>query len=508
MGVVRHRLLDLMTERARMRSSKPAVGTGSGNTWSYAELLRRAHLVRQIVLTSSSERVVVALDDDKLAASAALCGLIDDAVVIPVRPALGLAEWTQLLAVVRPTKVIAGDACMETLANAGFVTRRQALPFPGRTVFTASLEHGSAPLLPPSTHLILRTSGTTSPLPKTVCLTSEVIATAVARVSATTSLNEEDCCLNLASMTHTLGLITGTLLPLTVGGSVLFAAPGELVAVSDWAPSALRPTWCSTVPPVHRILVAHHDDRHSRERLPLRLVRNSAAPVSSDLENALDAAFGRRFVNAYAMTEAPGEIASTVPGSTARPGGVGAPTSPVRIAEERDGEACGEVLVRGPLLGGAYLDEAGYRPLLSADAWFRTGDIGFIDDDGALHLVGRLSETINCGGEKVNPTAVEAHLRLHPLVADAAAVGLDHPSLGQQVAVVLVPDHSGTPSRMDIVEHVKAAFPRAAVPRHIICSDALPYSRNGKLDRRRLEADVADHVAASRSPRALSDELK
>jgi acyl-CoA synthetase (AMP-forming)/AMP-acid ligase II len=503
---VRHKVLDLVIAQARRSPSKPAVGTTSGDTWSYAELLRRANIVRQIVLTSSSERVVIALDEDKLAASAAVCGLFGDAIVIPARSDLGLSEWTQLVEVVRPTKVIAGEACIEGLANAGFVARRQALAFADRTVFIAFLEQRDAPQLPPSTTLVLRTSGTTGPSPKTVCLTREVVASAVARVSATISVTEDDCCLNVASMAHTLGIITGTLLPLTVGGSALFAAPAELVAVSEWSPSALRPTWCSTVPPVHRILLAQYHDHRSRERLPLRIVRNSAAPLPKDLEDALDAAFGPRFVNAYAMTEAPGEIASTLPGGESRLRGVGTPTSPMRIADEPDGRGCGEVLVRGPLLESAYLHDTGYRPLLASDGWFHTGDIGFIDEDGALHLAGRLSETINCGGEKVNPTAVEARLRLHPLVADAAAVGLDHPSLGQQVAVVVVPRGTGVPSRMDIIEHLKDEFTRAAVPRHVICIDALPYSRNGKLDRRRLEADVADHVAAVRSPRAHAGE--
>ncbi len=474
----------------------PAVGTTSGETWTYEQLFRFSNALSDWAAVGSGAPVIVATENSLLSA-AALVALARNAVVIPLRPEAPIDDVHAAVETVGARYAIAEPPAIERLAAAGLATAMKVTTVGGHDIAACALECDHRPELPPGARIVLQTSGTTGS-PKSVCLTEGVLELAIRLVAATLELGVSDCALNLASMTHTLGIVTNTLLPLATGGSILFCAPRDLVAVADWSARALRPTWCSAVPPVHRTLVQSYEDRQVRSRLPLRLIRNSAAPMPDALREAVDATFGACLVNAYAMTEAPGQIASTRPGEAAK-GSVGIPTDCVKIASTDDtAEVIGEVCVRGPLVGGAYLDRAGHQPVSGPDGWFRTGDLGVVDSGGELHLCGRMNETINCGGEKVNPTALEERLRRHPLITDAAVAALKHASLGSQVAVGLITERGASVSPGEVRSHLRGYFAEAVLPRHVVEMTTFPVTKNGKLDRRGLARELERRVESRR----------
>uniref|UniRef100_UPI0034E226E5 o-succinylbenzoate--CoA ligase n=1 Tax=Mycobacterium sp. OAE908 TaxID=2817899 RepID=UPI0034E226E5 len=145
------------------------------------------------------------------------------------------------------------------------------------------------------------------------------------------------------------------------------------------------------------------------------------------------------------------------------------------------------------VLGGATLAK-GYRNPVDPDpfaepGWFRTDDIGALDDSGVLRVLGRVDDAISTGGLTVLPQLVEAALATHPAVAESAVFGVADERLGQRVvaAVVVAPD-SAAPTLVELRTHVAATLPSTAAPREIHVVDELPRRGIGKVDRRELAA--------------------
>src|SRR6185437_3737740 len=110
----------------------------------------------------------------------------------------------------------------------------------------------------------------------------------------------------------------------------------------------------------------------------------------------------------------------------------------------------GEIVVRGPQVFEGYEDDPDANRQAFVGGWFRTGDLGYLEPDGYLHVTGRLKEIINRGGFKVPPAEVDAVLMRHPAVQDAATFGVAHPTLGEDViaAVVLRENPAATPQQV------------------------------------------------------------
>jgi O-succinylbenzoic acid--CoA ligase len=145
------------------------------------------------------------------------------------------------------------------------------------------------------------------------------------------------------------------------------------------------------------------------------------------------------------------------------------------------------------VLGGATLAK-GYRNPVQPDpfaepGWFRTDDIGTIDDSGLLRVLGRVDDAISTGGLTVLPQLVEAALATHPSVAESAVFGVADERLGQRVvAAVVVADGCAAPTLAELRGHVASTLPSTATPREIHIVDELPRRGIGKVDRRELAA--------------------
>lgn len=139
------------------------------------------------------------------------------------------------------------------------------------------------------------------------------------------------------------------------------------------------------------------------------------------------------------------------------------------------------------------------------DGWFRTGDSGHLDEDGYLFITGRIKELINRGGMKVSPAEIDHALLSHPEVADAAAFGVPHPTLGEDVAAAVVLRESASVSGQQLREFAFVHLAPYKVPSAILCVAALPRSAAGKLNRGELAKDLAHAMrpgfVAPRDPR-------
>ena len=357
------------------------------------------------------------------------------------------------------------------------------------------------PRRPADLALLLHTSGTTG-RPRRVPLSHGNVAASAAGLAGSLGLGPADRALALMPLSHVHGIMVAWA-ALLAGGSV--ACPGALDPdrFLGWL-AELRPTWYSAVPAVHRAVVSAARRRGpSAAAAALRVVRSSSAPLPPALAAEIEAALGVPVVEAYGMTEAAHQIASSpLPPAARRPGSVGRPTGgEVRIADASGRplppEVTGQVLVRGPAVTAGYESDAAATAEAFVDGWLRTGDLGHLDADGCLYLTGRIKELINRGGEKIAPREVEDALGGHPALAECAVFSAPHETLGEDVAAAVVLRAGAVAGDAELREHVGMALSPSKVPARILRLSALPRGRTGKVDRGAL---VRALEAAGREP--------
>jgi long-chain acyl-CoA synthetase len=223
---------------------------------------------------------------------------------------------------------------------------------------------------------------------------------------------------------------------------------------------------------------------------PVRLLSSGGAPLPVEVFNRFEELTGMRIFEGYGMTESSPVITSTVVNSLARAGCVGLPIAgtSIRIMADSGDEVefgdPGEIWVKGPGVFLGYWPDRNGGP--DSEGWFGTGDIGYQDQDGALHLVDRRRELIIVNGFNVFPREVEMALEALTDVAEAAVLGRPDPETGEAVSalVVLVPGSSATPEL--IGASVAESLARFKCPTQIRIVGSLPRSATGKIAKGRL----------------------
>ena len=268
-----------------------------------------------------------------------------------------------------------------------------------------------------------------------------------------------------------------------------------------------RPVSAFVVPAMAQLLI-HHRSFGSADLGSLRLLVLGSAPLAPDTLLALQAALPRAAVlNSYGMTEG-GHATFTMDPEAARtrPGAVGRATPPVevRIVDD-DGLALptgevGEVLTRNPAGHREYYNDAEATARQWEGGWLHTGDLGWLDADGYLYIVGRKKEMIVRGGMNVYADDVEAALQAHPSVIEAAVAGIPHDVLGEDVAAYVVLEPGSGTTVGDLVVFCGERLADYKVPRQVRVVAQLPRNAGGKVVKAELASTptVAEHHPAGR----------
>jgi acyl-CoA synthetase (AMP-forming)/AMP-acid ligase II len=224
----------------------------------------------------------------------------------------------------------------------------------------------------------------------------------------------------------------------------------------------------------------------------LRAILAEAQAIAPGLIERAERRLGAPVLTGYGMTEA-GNIAKFgIDDRDRREGSCGRSRClAIRVVDALGVDVpagrAGEIVVRGPTVFSGYLDDPdATAAAFLAGGWFRTGDHGYLDQDGYLYLTGRLGETINRGGAKIAPQEVEQILAEHPAVAEAALFPVPDGRLGEDivVAVVLKPGVTATPR--ELREWLLGRLSRFKVPRRVWFVASLPRTPTGKVQRRTL----------------------
>ncbi|MCK6080834.1 AMP-binding protein [Microbacterium sp. EYE_5] len=339
------------------------------------------------------------------------------------------------------------------------------------------------------------TSGTTG-TPKGAMLTHRnLLANARQSQAFIPAVTRGDGCVFYAvlPMFHAYGLTLCLTFAMSMGARLVLFPKFDADMVID-AIKKHPPTVLPLVPPIAERLLARARERGASIR-GIRIGVSGAMALSAALVEPFEEASGGYLIEGYGLSECSPVLMVNPPADNRKAGTIGIPIpgTDARVVDPEDpsrilgaGEP-GELVVRGPQVFSGYYGKPEETEKVLIDGWFRTGDIVERDDDGFFRVVDRLKELIVTGGFNVSPSEVEATLRQHPQVADAAVVGLPDPHSGEQVVAAIIPAPGVDALDVDDIR----AFARTRltpykVPRRVEVVDELPRSLIGKVLRRQV----------------------
>ncbi len=338
-----------------------------------------------------------------------------------------------------------------------------------------------------SAAVLLLTSATTN-TPKLVPLSRENLIAAAQQDFNALQLRATDRYLSLTPLSLAHGLVA-SLTQLYCGGAVLcesaFSPANLLESIQNFSP-----TWMSAGVPVLRALLALAQDYPDAfQHTTLRFIRSTGGSPDPELLEAFRQIARVPVLNGYGLTEVAGVTRNTL--SMSRPGSAGR-SSGAELAIRDDGgnllpaDAEGEIVVRGPALTSGYLDDPQANQEAFRDGWFHTGDIGRIDSDGFLFIVGRKKEMISRGGKKILPLEVDGVLLRHPAVADAVTFPIPHRTLEQEPAAAVVLRPGAEVSEIELRRFAAKHLAAYKVPRKLVFLNQIPRGLGGKPKRAAL----------------------
>jgi len=347
---------------------------------------------------------------------------------------------------------------------------------------------------PDDVALVLHTSGSTG-RPKRVPLRHKNLMLSAHNIARGYGLKRGDVSLCIMPLFHIHGIVASTLAPLCSGGTVV--APTKFNPLNFWRTVREHGvTWYSAVPTMHQMLLARVRKGHHQagDHASLRFIRSASAPLSPEVIHQMEETFGVPFVEAYGMTEASHQMSSNpLPPRRRKPGSVGCPAG-IRVSIIDDSgkhlgkEQKGEVVIQGPSVFDGYENNPQANATSFLEGWFRTGDQGYLDKDGYLHLTGRIKDLIIRGGENIAPREVDDVLMKHPAVAEAVTFAVPHPTLGEEVASAVVLHEPGSVHETQLLKFCREKIAEYKCPKKIYLVKRIPLTATGKVRRQAVAA--------------------
>jgi acyl-CoA synthetase (AMP-forming)/AMP-acid ligase II len=338
---------------------------------------------------------------------------------------------------------------------------------------------------------LVYTSGTTGN-PKGVQLSHRNLLSVAVGTAEALGLNEDDRVVGVSALFHVFGLGPG-LLSTAVAGAALVLEDGPDAGRMLDLVSRHRATVLYGVPTLFVAELAEQG-RQPRDLSSLRLAVAAGAPAGDELVRLIREDLCPIALVAYSLTETSSTLCMSrrddPPGKQRFTVGRPLPGTEIKIVEQ-DGEALpvesvGEIAVKGPgVMLGYHRQPGETAAAFDSEGFLLTGDLGIVDDEGFVHLVGRRKEVIIRAGFNVYPREVEVRLEAHPAVREAAVVGVSDSLLGEASCACIVPVEGAIVSNDEILEWCRETLAEPKIPDHVRFLDALPRTGTGKI--RRIE---------------------
>jgi acyl-CoA synthetase (AMP-forming)/AMP-acid ligase II/thioesterase domain-containing protein/acyl carrier protein len=506
-------LFEIIACLAREMPGAGAIAAPGAESLSYGQLFRQLEDVHETLRAAGLEkndRVAVVLPNGPEMA-VALLGVMASAACAPLNPDYTSKEFDFFFSDIKAQALLTQAGMNSEALGAARLLGLPVLflsPSPSEASGRFKLAAGrpsprarSAYCGPQDLALLLHTSGTTA-RPKLVPLTQINVCFSAATIASFLGLTRTDRYLNVMPLFHVHGMIGG-LLSSILAGACVFCPPGFHSAhFIDWW-DEFRPTWFTAVPTMLQAALLKASEREEVIRqFPPRFLRSCSAALAPSILEKLESAFQAPVVEAYGMTEASHQMSSNpLPPRLRKPGSVGLPAGIEICVLDEVGtplspDELGEIAVRGKSVMAGYEN----NPQANAESfhrgWFKTGDQGYIDDEGYLFITGRLKEMINRGGEKISPREIDDVLLAHPAVSQAVAFAVPDDRLGEDVAAALVLRPGATATEEEIRSFAAKRLVHFKIPSRVIFPDEIPKGPTGKVQRIGLAAALG--LAAGR----------
>jgi malonyl-CoA/methylmalonyl-CoA synthetase len=503
--------IDWIDEAARS-SGQVFLRTPEGRNISYAALCEHSGRIASALMqrgVQSGDRVAVQVDKSPEAVFLYVACLRLGAVFVPINVAntpneveYYLSDSLPRAAIVRPQErnLIeplarqANVACVETLGTDGAGSLPQ-LAAESSADFTAPLKLDGG-----SIAAIIYTSGTTG-RPKGAMLTRANLASNAAVLAEAWRFCEADVLLHTLPLFHIHGLF--------VAINTVLASKSSLLLVSKFdAATALELFRHASVymgVPTHYTRLLQQGNLNRDTTATMRLFVSGSAPLLAETHREFLQCTGHVILERYGMSETMMNTSNPYEGVRLA-GAVGPPLKGISLrvrnadsgALEPDPDVVGTLEVKGPnVFAGYWRDDEKTRSEFCADGWFKTGDVGRIDRNGYVHIVGRAKDLVISGGYNVYPKEVETELDAVAGVLESAVFGVPHPDFGEGVTAAVVVKPGAVLAEEAIVESLKTRLACYKVPKRILMVEELPRNAMGKVQKNTLRKTFATIYAES-----------
>ena len=472
-----------------------------GEVWTYADVeaesARHASLLRERGV-EPGDRVAVQVEKSPRALVLYLACLRAGAVYLPLNPAYPERELDYFLGDAEPRMVVVRPESLDGLS--GLCARHGAgEPLTLGTCDDGTLVEASRAMpgrfdtverQPGDLAALLYTSGTTGK-PKGAMLTHANLFSNAQVLHAAWGFRDGDVLLHTLPIFHTHGLFVACHTALLNGSPMIFCPRFAAAEVCRLLP---RATVFMGVPTFYVRLLGQADFG-ARQCENIRLFVSGSAPLLEQTFEEFRERTGHTILERYGMTECGMSTSNPLDGER-RAGTVGLPLPGVDLrvtgddgAPARSGEV-GEIEFKGPNVFAGYWGMPEKTAAeFTADGYFRSGDLGWISEDGYVAIVGRGKDLVISGGLNVYPKEVELLIDKLDGVVESAVIGLSHPDFGEQVTAVVVREPEATgPSEQSVIDALKQDLAGYKVPKQVFFAGELPRNSMGKVQKSMLRA--------------------
>lgn len=493
------RIHHLFDQSLAAHADRPALRDWTDETLTYAELDDRiAQTITQLQDHGmrAGDRVVIVSENSGSIPVLLMATSRMDGVAVPVNARMTGPELDKIVSHTDPRLVIYLSDVSEPAMKHALANDAQAVVLGG-----ASLHISPAHECTPETVIegsdmtavILYTTGTTG-MPKGVMLSHGNLVFGGMSSAKLRRIVPTDLIYGVLPMTHVFGLTSMLCAGIGKAAQIWLVPRFSAAAVLDALQSDV--TVLPAVPQMHAAIMAEARNRGlTRLDGPLRYVSSGAAPLDPDWKRRAEAFYGIALQNGYGMTETTAGVTITdnAIGDPDPSAGLPLPQVQIKLDETISQEAgTGEVLTRGPhVMRGYFRNPEATAQVMDDQGYMHTGDLGRIDAQGRLHIVGRCKELIIRGGFNVYPPEVEAALNDHPAVLQTAVIGRKREGGDEEVlAFCQLLTEGGTTAEV-LAAHAAERLSAYKRPTHILLVGPLPAAATGKV----LKHKLLDHFA-------------
>jgi len=491
-------LFNLFKERFPQDLTQTFIETKDGEQYSYQELINLTSTIESTIANagiSKGDRVIFQVKKSPEAIFLYLACLKLGAISVPLNNAYTASELSYFLDDIEPGLVVCDPA--SPIIKENLLHKRE------NTNLLTLDKHGTGSLFKSSDNInhsvqatdvvgddvacILYTSGTTGK-PKGAMITHENLSSNALTVHQSWGFNNDDILLHALPIFHVHGLFVALNCVLLSGTPMIFLPEFNVDDIIKFLP---RVTVLMGVPTFYSRLLSHSEFNDTSLK-NIRLFISGSAPLLKEVSDDFYAKTGHRILERYGMTETV-MIASNPLNEERIPGTVGQalPNIAVRIATDDDmalevGET-GNIQVSGPnVFKGYWRNPEKSQEEFTKDGYFKTGDVGFLDNKGYLTIVGRSKDLIISGGYNVYPKEIESIMNALDGIHESAVIGVPHPDFGEGVVAVVVNKNNNKIDETDLKSLLKQELATYKVPKRIFEISELPLNVMGKVQKNSL----------------------